>query len=310
MSSSLLYKTQTRWLFHSHIKLKLSIFYDDSIFDEFFRTLEEVNSKYNSYAKDSYFDLINQQAGRFVSTDAHTVALLKKLVAISDDLDGEFDITVMPLIRLWGFYKENNHLIPSPEDIWTVKGSVDYKSINIDENGDQVRVGERQEIITGAFVKAFAVDRLVEKMKSIGISDAVINAGGSTIYAINNESHPSWPIQVDEAQRGGKPLFQLRISNECYSTSSSENTYLEIEGKRYSHIISPKTGYPSENIQVGIVSRDAIVGDVISTGLFNFDKDSFAKKMRFLSTKYKVEGFIVDKNGEIIFSDNFEKYIV
>jgi FAD:protein FMN transferase len=310
MPSSLLYKTQTRWLFHSHIKLKLSIFYDDSIFDELFETLEEVNSKYNSYTKDSYFDLINQRAGRFVSTDGHTVALLKKLITISDDLDGEFDITVMPLIRLWGFYKENNHLIPSTEDIQAVIENVDYSNISIQENGNQVRVGVKQEIITGAFVKAFAVDRLVENMKSIGITDAIINAGGSTIYAINNESHPSWPIQVDEARKGGKPLFQLRISNECYSTSSSENTYLEIEGKRYSHIISPKTGYPSENKQVGIVSRDAVVGDAISTGLFNFDKDSFAKKMRSLSTKYEVEGFIVDKNGEIVFSDNFEKYIV
>ncbi len=308
MASSLLYKAQTRWLFHSHIKLKLSVFYDDAIFDELFGALEEVNLNYNSYTKGSHFDRINQNAGQFTPTDSHTVELLKQLDSLSDDLDGEFDITVMPLMRLWGFYKENNWLLPNGKDIELNKQYVDYK--NITTKGQEVRVGERQEIITGAFVKSYAVDRLVEKMKSMGISDAIVNAGGSTIYAINNESHDSWPVQVDEAQKGGRPLFQLRISNECFSTSSSENTYIEIAGKRYSHIISPKTGYPSENSQVGIVSPEAMVGDVLSTGLFNFDKDSFSKKMKFLSTKYGVEGFLVDKNGEITFSDNFERYIL
>jgi thiamine biosynthesis lipoprotein len=308
MTPPLLYKAQTRWLFHSHIKLKLSVFYDDAIFDDLFGALEEVNLNYNSYTKGSYFDSINQNAGRFTPADSETIVVLKKLSALSDDLDGEFDITVMPLIRLWGFYKENNHSIPSTNDIELAKKNVDYKLIAIEN--DRVRVGEKQEIITGAFVKSFAVDKLVEKMRGMGISDAIINAGGSTIYAINDESHPSWPIQVDGAQKAGKPLFQLRISNECYSTSSSENTYLQIDGRKYSHIISPKTGYPSENVQVGIVSRSAILGDVISTGLFNFDKDSFVKKIRFLSTKYGVEGFIVDKNGEIAFSENFERYII
>lgn len=308
MATALLYKTQTRWLFHSHVKLKLSVFYDEAIFDELFEVLEDVDSKYNSYTKNSFFDRINLHAGKFVPVDSHTIELLKKLTVLSDDLDGEFDITVMPLIRLWGFYKENNHLVPSKKDIEQARQQVDYRNICLE--GSQVRIGEKQEIITGAFVKAFAVDRLVEKMKSIGISDAIINAGGSTIYAINNESHASWPIQVDEARKGGRPLFQLRIANECYSTSSSENTYLEIDGKRYSHIISPRTGYPSENMQVGIVSRNAMIGDAISTGLFNLDEESFAKKIKFLSEKYGIEGFLMDKNGKVTFSDNFERYII
>ena len=99
--TQLLYKTQTRSLFHTKIKLKFSVFYDDSMFDELYNIMEETDKLYNSYSKESFIDKINKNAGKYVDVDSETIYLIKRTIELSDCFDGEFDITVMPLIQLW-----------------------------------------------------------------------------------------------------------------------------------------------------------------------------------------------------------------
>lgn len=293
----LLYKAQTRFLFHAHIKIKISVFYEESIFDELFAILEEVDKKYNSYQSGSYIDRINKNAGSFVEVDDETVRILQKTIFWADFFDGEFDITIMPLIRLWGFYKNENRRIPNLAEIETAKRNIDYKKIEIE--GNKVRIGEGQEIITGSFIKAYAVDKLVERMRNIGINDAIINAGGSTIYAINNsDSHPFWKINVRDAETD-KLLNTLHIGNKCYTTSSQNETFLDIDGRRYGHILSPNSGYPSTNKQIGIVTDSCIDGDIISTGLFNQSLRGFEEKVIRIKEIIDADGFIIDESNNV-----------
>lgn len=297
----LLYKAQTRFLFHSHIKIKLSAFYEESIFDELFAVLEHVDKKYNSYQAGSYFDIINKNSGSFVDVDEETVNILNQAIAISDFFHGTYDITVMPLIRLWGFYKDEQRQIPSIKEIEDVKKLINYRHIEI--NGKKVRIKKGQEIITGSFIKAYAVDRLTEKMLELGIKDAIINAGGSTIMAINNESHPRWQVMVRHPQTK-EVLFKLNIANQAYSTSSQAKTFVTIDGKEYGHILNPITGFPSANKQVGIISDNCMIGDMISTALFNESAEGFLKKIDLLSEYYSIKGFMIDSDN-IIYTQDF-----
>lgn len=308
LNKSLVYKAQTRWLFHSHIKIKIPVFCDESLFDELYDVLENIDKRYNSYSADSYFDLINKNAGEFVEVDDETVNILKQIQFLSHFFDGRYDITVMPLIRLWGFYKAENARIPSLAEIDEAKQNVDYRKIDI--VGNSVRIAENQEIITGSFIKAYAVDKLVDKMRSLNITDAVINAGGSTIGTVNNKVHPYWTVKVTYPLDKARHLFDLSLSNSCYSTSAQSKTYVEINGKRYSHIIDPLTGFPSENKQVGIVTGNCFVGDVISTGLFNLTLDEFSEKMEIISREIPVSGFLMNKDDNIRFAGDFERYII
>lgn len=298
----LLYKAQTRFLFHSHIKIKLSAFYEESIFDELFAVLEHVDKKYNSYQAGSYFDIINRNSGSFVDVDNETVNILNQAIAISDFFHGTYDITVMPLIRLWGFYKDEQRQIPSIKEIEDVKKLINYRHIEI--NGKKVRIKKGQEIITGSFIKAYAVDRLTEKMLELGIKDAIINAGGSTIMTINNESHPQWQVMVRHPQTE-EVLFKLNIANQTYSTSSQAKTFVNIDGKEYGHILNPITGFPSANKQVGIVSDNCMIGDMISTALFNESVEGFLKKIDLLSEYYSIQGFMIDSDNNIIYTEDF-----
>lgn len=211
----------------------------------------------------------------------------------------------MPLIRLWGFYKDEQYRVPSLEEIDSIKPLVNYRNIEILNN--KVRIAEDQEIITGSFIKAYAVDKLIEKMKEIGVFDAIINAGGSTIYALNDEAHPSWEI-ITRNPDGESLLFNLKIANCCYSTSSQSKTHINIEGKQYGHILNPVSGYPSLNKQIGIVSDSCMVGDVVSTGLFNETSEGFLKKMDSLSKCYKLEGYLIDEDSKVTCTEGFSYY--
>lgn len=303
----LLYKAQTRFLFHAHVKIKVSAYYDEPLFNELFGVLEEIDRQYNSYQPGSHIDRINKNAGTFVEVDDETREILNKTIRFSDFFEGKYDITIMPLIKLWGFYKSEGWSIPTPSEIEVAKQWVNYRKIEI--KGRHARIGKGQEIITGSFIKAYAVDRLKEKMISLGINDAVVNAGGSTILTLNNEPHPAWKIAVRNPEND-KLLFQLKIGNLCYSTSSQSKTCLKIDNQKYGHIICPLTGMPSKNKHVGIISDNCMVGDIVSTGIFNLNTGLFLKKMEELKKLYpEMEGFLIDEKGNITYTSGFKQYI-
>ena len=288
----MMYKVQVRFLFHSDIKIKIPEIYDDSVFDDLFGILEEVNKSYNSYSENSYIDKINKNSGYFVKVDIETVEILRKVIHLSKIIGGEYDITIMPLIRLWGFYKQNP-VLPCFEKIKKVKRLVDYKKIIIDKKRNRVK---------------------------IGIKDAIVNAGGSSIIAIdewgiiaenpedekevlrNVNGMPTRITKYKYSGNGNNDLFEIKIKNMSYSTSN-----LMINNEKYRHIISPKTGFPSQNKQVGVITENAFFGDIISTGLYNQTPEGFYEIMEKLSCEMEISGFLIDKSGKIHYF-NMEKY--
>lgn len=322
------YKVQTRFLFHTNIKIKIPDSFENKVFDEPFEILEDVNKNYNSYSKNSYIDKINKNNGKFVQVNEETVNLLEKVVHFSEIMNGEYDITIMPLIKLWGFYKENSDKIPENLEIKKIKKLVDYKKIIIDKKNLKVKIDKNQEIITGSFIKAYAIDKAIQKMKELKIDDAIINAGGSSIAAING-----WGIIVENPEPEKKflknddgkilkitkekyegndeynDLFEIEIKDLTYSTSNQVNTFLEIDGEKYGHIISPKTGFPAKNKQIGIITENAFFGDMISTGLYNQTPKNFHEIIKKLSKEIKIEGYLIDENGEIHYTEGFLEYV-
>lgn len=322
------YKVQTRFLFHTNIKIKIPDSFENKVFDELFEILEDVNKNYNSYSKNSYIDKINKNNGKFVQVNEETVNLLEKVVHFSEIMNEEYDITIMPLIKLWGFYKENSDKIPENLEIKKIKKLVDYKKIIIDKKNLKVKIDKNQEIITGSFIKAYAIDKAIQKMKELKIDDAIINAGGSSIAAING-----WGIIVENPEPEKKllknddgkilkitkekyegndeynDLFEIEIKDLTYSTSNQVNTFLEIDGEKYGHIISPKTGFPAKNKQIGIITENAFFWDMISTGLYNQTPKNFHEIIKKLSKEIKIEGYLIDENGEIHYTDGFLEYV-
>lgn len=285
-----LYRTQSREIFHCQCKIKIPVEYEEEILDSCFQIMEQVDKAYNSYQKDSYFDRMNRHAGNFVEVDDNTILLLQTLIRISDCTDGAYDITAMPLIRLWGFYSQaENRSIPSATQIMEVQKQVGYQQIEI--VGNEVKIGKNQEIITGSFIKAFAVDQVVMFLKDNGISDAIINAGGSTIYGLNDESHTHWGVRIPNPS--GEEQREM-IQNECFSLSASIHNFLEIDGKRYGHILNARTGFPSETLQVGVRTQSAFLGDALSTAIFAIEDKNEQRIVQKLKENFEFEHYRIN----------------
>lgn len=265
-TASKYYISQTRYLFHCHIKIKIPLTCNEHLLDECFSIMEDIDIRYNSYQSGSFFDLINKNAGYWVDVDDTTIWLLNKLRKASDATNGHYDITSMPLLKVWGFYKQDIDLVPSNEDIHDALQKVDYRNIQIE--GSQVKINMGQEIITGSFIKAYAVDCAIKHLISNKITDALINAGGSTFATINNDMHKEWFINLPHPHIQGQTFARLPLSNGSFSMSANLSNYIQINGKKYGHIIDSITGWPVENSQVGIVSESALDTDILATALF------------------------------------------
>ncbi|UII25956.1 FAD:protein FMN transferase [Fulvivirga maritima] len=294
-TASKLYISQTRELYHCHIKIKIPMEYGEELLEDCFALLEVIDKTYNSYQEGSYFHNINAEAGNWVNTDQPTIEMISLSKKISEIMHGTYDITSMPLIRLWGFYQENNTAIPEAEDIRKTLAQVDYEKIKIHEN--KVKIEANQEIITGSFIKSYAVDCVVEKLKAAGVTDAIINAGGITIYALNDESHPQWHVNIPHYSDNKETLSRIALSNSCFSLSARKSNYIEIDGKQYGHILNAKTGLPSANLQVGVLSPTTFIGDMLSTALFAHTANAFAINASNLRHHFDFQAYLIDENA-------------
>jgi len=306
--SSQLYKVQTRYIFHSNIKIKIPVQFSDALLDDLFYSMEQIDRKYNSYAPDSYFDRINRNAGEFVEVDDVTISMLRTIISISDIFEGIYDISIMPLLKLWGFYSDNQVREPNEIELFNTLKNVDYRKITI--RGNQVKIDKNQQLITGSFLKAYAVDKVVEILKNEGITDALVNAGGSTIYGMAQHPEDSWPVNTLKSTASPEIMFTANLKNKCYSTSAQFANQITINGKAYGHILNAQSGYPSANKQAGIVSDSCFIGDICSTAIFNCDKGNFSSFIAKLKMKFDLDGFLMDQEDHLIQSTHFNKYLV
>ncbi|GLB50428.1 hypothetical protein Y10_27960 [Neptunitalea sp. Y10] len=268
--------------------------YGEAILNQAFNLLENIDKTYNSYQQGSFFNQINTNAGSFTEVDATTIYLLKELKKVAELTNGVYDITTMPLIKLWRFYKNTTTEIPTKEQIKNTLNSVNYNYIEIEEN--KVKIANFQEIITGSFIKAYAVDCVIQLLKEHGITDAIINAGGSTIAALTDDTHPNWKINLPHPFDTNKQKATITLSNGCFSLSARNENYININGKKYGHILNAKTGYPSDNLQLGLISENAFIGDVLSTALFSVPPEEFIATAKKLAEHYLFKAYLIDGN--------------
>ncbi len=295
-TASKTYISQTRSLFHCDIKVKIPDTFKAEILDQAFAILEHIDTRYNSYSENSSLDLLNKSAGNFVSLDESAIFILRNVCKISNLTNGAYDITSLPLLKLWGFYSDGRKNVPSNAEISNALTNVDYKKIGI--LGNQARIGHGQQIVSGSFIKAFAVDMLKSWFRQNGISDAMINAGGSSISAISDVG-TNWRVNIPHPAKTDTTLLSLPIENQTFSLSATSNNSIEISGQKFGHILNAKTGKPSSNLQVGVLSASAFLGDAISTALFACKASDFEKTVYRLQQHFDFEAYLIDQNCEV-----------
>ena len=215
----------------------------------------------SNYIASSEWSQVNREAAsKPVRISTELFQLLAACVEYSRESDGAFDITVGPLMRVWGFYKGTGHL-PHRADVRGALDRMGYQNIVLDPAAHTVRFGkEGLEMDPGGIGKGYAVDKIVEILKEDGVTSALVSASGSSIYGLGAPpNEPGWKIKIRNPKDASKTAVEVVLKDMSLSTSGNYEKFFFAEGKLYSHIMDPRTGYPSEGmLQVSVVSPKTI----------------------------------------------------
>ncbi len=253
--------------------------------DEAFEEVRRLDRLLSNYRPESEWSQVNRYAAdRPVDVSPELFDLLSACVDYSRRSEGAFDITVGPLMKVWGFYKGTGHM-PKPAEVKAAEARVGYRNILLDAATHQVRFARKGvEMDPGGIGKGYAVDRMVDVLRRDGIKTALVSAAGSSIYAMNAPpGEPGWKVEIRDPKDERKTAQSVELKDESMSTSGNYEKFFEADGKIYSHIMDPRTGYPAP----GMLSVSVIAPRTL-------DSEAWAKPFfingRAWASKHRPEG--------------------
>lgn len=230
------------------------------------REIKALESLLSVTDENSEITRINHSGGKETEISEDTAAVINFALYLGAATDGALDITMYPLVKEWGF-TTGEYKIPDSGRIEELLKNTGYDEIYYGDNIISLPAGF--EIDLGALGKGFAGDRAVAVLKEKGIESALLNLGGN-IQAIGGRPDGSpWNIGVQNPFGEGNALT-VKISDKAVVTSGNYERYFEENGKRYCHIIDPKTGCPAESgiASVTVIGSSGLACDGLSTALF------------------------------------------
>jgi thiamine biosynthesis lipoprotein len=243
------------------------------------KVLDSVNGQMSTYIENSELSKFN----RFNGTDWFEVSedlasVIAHSLLISEKSGGAFDITVGPLVNLWGFgpVERNGSYVPNEEEIKQARQSVGFKKLSVKQSPTSIK----KAIVTlygdlSAIAKGFAVDRISEYLDSAGITDYLVEIGGE--IRTQGKNHLGEPWQVGISTSDGSLGVQKVVSLEGMSiaTSGDYRNYFEKDGVRYSHTIDPRTGKPITHplASVTVVHDSCMSADALATAIMVLGPD-------------------------------------
>ena len=233
------------------------------------RALDEarrIDRMLSNYRADSELSIVNQNAARApVKVSSELFQLLERCTEISRQSDGTFDITVGPLMKIWGFFKDSGHL-PAPDAVRQVMSHVGYRHVILDPQGKTVRFDTSGiELDPGGVGKGYAVDRMADVLRENGVHSALVSAGGSSIYGLGApaNSPQGWLIHIADPKNDEKTIADVHLKDLSLSTSGSYEKFFWADGRVYSHIMDPRTGYPAQGmLSVSVISPKTLDSEV------------------------------------------------
>ena len=251
----------------------------EQAFDEV-RRLDDLLS---NYKPESEWSAVNRAAAvRPVEVSPELFELLAECVGYSRASEGAFDITVGPLMRVWGFYKGTGHL-PKRSEIQAAEAHTGWENLVLDRATRTVHFRKKGiEIDPGGIGKGYAVDRMVAVLRQNGIKTALVAGSASSIYAMGAPpGDKGWPIEIKDPRDPERvAVAQVVLKDESMSTSGSYEKFFKADGRVYSHIMDPRTGYPAEGmLSVSVIAPRTLDSEAWTKPLFIHGREWAAKHM-------------------------------
>ncbi|PKP44960.1 MAG: thiamine biosynthesis protein ApbE [Bacteroidetes bacterium HGW-Bacteroidetes-12] len=273
--------------------------------DSCIKEIQRIEDLISSWKPTTQTSLINDNAGiQPVKVDRELIGLILRSKKISELTGGAFDISFASVTNLWKFDGTQNTL-PTEEELAKSVAKINYKNIIVDEQNQTVFLKEKgMKIGFGAIGKGYAANMGRKKMIELGIKDGIVNASGDLITWGKMENNSDWSIGIENPKETGKVMGWLVISNMAVVTSGNYEKFFMFEGKKYSHIINPTTGWPATGSKsVTIICADAEIADALATSVFILGPE---KGVELINKLKNIECLIVTDADELVTSSGIK----
>lgn len=266
--------------------------------------LDEINTSMSTFIEDSEISRLNAaRTDEIFTPSADFMSVLQEAKKIHNLSDGAWDGSLNPLVSLWGFGPDGQkNQVPSAEEIRAGLTLVDFNKLNITADGTVVKNLPYLTIDLASIAKGYGVDAVAALIKKQGYENFLIEIGGE-IFAAGKKGNTPWRIGINNPTRSagfGQVYKILNVSNKGVATSGDYRNYFMVDGKAYSHIINPRTGYPVTNgvVSVSVLADTCTFADGMATALMVMGVE---KGMKLVENLPAVEAlFIVqNNNGEL-----------
>lgn len=237
------------------------------------QALEEVNGAFVAYEErlslfgdEGDIARLNRSAGQWVDISPETAALLEQSVALSTGSGGAFAVTIAPLTRAWGITTDTPR-VPPQSEIDELLPLVDDSALQLEE-GRAMLPREGMGVDLGGIAKGAACSLAAEIYEKNGVDSALLDIGGNVYARGTKPGGDPWIVGFRDPAGGF--IASLPLEDEVIAVSGGYERYFEEDGRRYIHILDPRTGYPAESdiVSVGVIDPDGAVADFYSTTLF------------------------------------------
>ena len=273
-----------------------------------FNEIQRIDEKYNSKYEGSLIYNLNNSDNKTIKLDEEGMKLFEGVKKSYELSEHKYDVTIAPLLELWGFTDEamelTNLKLPTKEEIDFTKTFIDFDKVKISEDGTLTMESPIKEIDTGSFLKGYAISKAKKLLKDDGIKSAFITSISSIDLIGTKPENKPWKIGLQNPENPGEMIGIVSLKNRAMGVSGDYQTYVEIDGKMYHHILDKDTGYPVEDKKMVVVLCDnAFDADLLSTTFFLMPID---KVISYVDSRKNLDVLVVDKDMNIITSKNFQ----
>lgn len=249
------------------------IFYatDDSVAraasEQAFRHVDRLNSILSDYESESNLNKLSARSGscRFFQVHPDLFRVISKAQKVSRETGGAFDITAGPYVKLWrSIRRSDDPELPTAQQLSKYRKSVGYRHVKLDSSATAVALTRPgMQLDLGGIAKGYAADEILRILRNFNIRSVLVDAGGDIRLGAPPPGKKGWTIRIPAHNESGeRHWITLQLANRAVATSGDLFQHIDIDGKRYSHIIDPQTGMGLTNrSMVTIIAPDGITAD-------------------------------------------------
>lgn len=298
---------QKRIVYAMDTVMELNIYTDndgEAILEDAEGYINSLEAKFSRNIDTSDIALLNKNGKAEVSDE--TLAVIERALKISEDSKGLFDITIAPLMDVWGFGGGVMH-VPEDKEIKQALAEVDYQKIDI--TGNQIKLAKGMEVDLGGIAKGYTSDKLIEMFRERGIDSAIVSLGGNVQTLGCKPDGSLWKVALEDPFGSDEYAAVVEVEEKAVISAGGYERYFDEGGVRYHHILDPRNGYPSQSglSMVTVIDNEGVRADGLATALYIMGLD---RAIDFWQDRGDFEAVFITDNGNIYITPGIKDHFL